>query len=77
MGADAAGGREAGLYSSKLGKKKYRESFLRLEARGEALLSTQSEPDRWGDEPTGETYRERFERLTDPADRHRELRGRA
>ncbi|MFF3351082.1 hypothetical protein ACFYWN_00340 [Streptomyces sp. NPDC002917] len=66
--------REAGLYSSELGKKDYRESFLRLEARREALLSTPSEPDRWEDEPTGETYRERFERLADPSDRNKELR---
>lgn len=66
--------REAGLYSSELGKKEYRESFLRLEARREALLSTPSEPDRWEEEPTGETYRERFERLTDPAARNKELR---
>ncbi|MFE9861232.1 recombinase family protein [Streptomyces sp. NPDC005506] len=66
--------REAGLYSSELGKKEYRESFLRLEARREALLSTPSEPDRWEDEPTGETYRERFERLADPGDRSKELR---
>jgi site-specific DNA recombinase len=66
--------REAGLYSSDLGKKEYRESFRRLEARREALLSAPSEPDRWEDEPTGETYRERFERLTDPADRNKELR---
>jgi site-specific DNA recombinase len=66
--------REAGLYSSELGKKEYRESFLRLEARREALLSTPSEPDRWEDEPTGETYRERFERLAEVADRNKELR---
>jgi site-specific DNA recombinase len=66
--------REAGLYSSELGKKEYRESFLRLEARREALLSTPSEPDRWEEEPTGETYRERFERLTDPAARNKELK---
>lgn len=66
--------REAGLYSSELGKKEYRESFLRLEARREALLAVPNEPDRWVDEPTGETYRERFERLTDPAARNKELR---
>ncbi|MET7828517.1 recombinase family protein [Streptomyces sp. NPDC005386] len=66
--------REAGLYSSELGKKEYRESFLRLEARREALLSTPSEPDRWEDEPTGETYRDRFERLAEVADRNKELR---
>ncbi|MFF1593289.1 zinc ribbon domain-containing protein [Streptomyces sp. NPDC058286] len=66
--------REAGLYSSELGKQEYRESFLRLEARREALLSAPREPDRWEDEPTGETYRERFERLTEVADRNKELR---
>ncbi|MET7837730.1 recombinase family protein [Streptomyces sp. NPDC005356] len=66
--------REAGLYSSELGKKEYRESFLRLEARRDALLSTPTEPDRWEDEPTGQTYQARFERLTDPADRNKELR---
>lgn len=66
--------REAGLYSSEAGKKEYREAYLRMEAKREALLALPSEPDRWEETPTGETYRERWAQLTSSADRNKQLR---
>ncbi|MGB9998344.1 recombinase family protein [Streptomyces pseudogriseolus] len=66
--------REAGLYSTEAGKKEYREAYLRLEAKRETLAALPVLPDRWEETPTGETYRERWERLTSAAERNKELR---
>ncbi|MGW8796657.1 recombinase family protein [Streptomyces sp. NPDC055775] len=66
--------REAGLYSTEAGKKEYRQAYLRLEAKRETLAALPVLPDRWEETPTGETYRERWERLTSAADRNKELR---
>jgi site-specific DNA recombinase len=66
--------REAGLYSSEAGKKEYREAYLRMEAKREALLAMPVQPDGWEETPTGETYRERWERLPSSAERNAELR---
>ncbi|MFD9619166.1 recombinase family protein [Streptomyces virginiae] len=66
--------REAGLYSSELGKKEYREEYLRLEAKREALAAMPVVPDRWEEIPTGQTYRDRWAELTSPAEKNKELR---
>ncbi|MEU7077343.1 recombinase family protein [Streptomyces sp. NPDC046409] len=66
--------REAGLYSSELGKKEYREEYLRLEAKREALAAMAVVPDRWEETPTGQTYADRWAELTSPAEKNKELR---
>jgi site-specific DNA recombinase len=66
--------REAGLYSSELGKKEYREEYLRLEAKREALGAMPVVPDRWEEIPTGQTYADRWAELSSPADKNKELR---
>ncbi|MFD3661104.1 recombinase family protein [Streptomyces sp. NPDC058659] len=66
--------REAGLYSSELGKKEYREEYLRLEAKREALASMPVVPDQWEETSTGQTYRDRWAELTSPAEKNKELR---
>ncbi|MGW5097796.1 recombinase family protein [Streptomyces nodosus] len=66
--------REAGLYSSELGKKEYREEYLRLEAKREALGAMPVVADRWEEVPTGQTYADRWAELSSPADKNKELR---
>ncbi|MCY0941303.1 recombinase family protein [Streptomyces antarcticus] len=66
--------REAGLYSSELGKKEYREEYLRLEAKREALAAAPVVPDRWEEIPTGQTYAHRWAELASPAEKNKELR---
>ncbi|MCX4655542.1 recombinase family protein [Streptomyces microflavus] len=66
--------REAGLYSSELGKKEYREEYLRLEAKREALGAMPVVPDRWEEIPTGQTYADRWEEITSPAEKNKVLR---
>ncbi|MET9748939.1 recombinase family protein [Streptomyces ardesiacus] len=66
--------REAGLYSSELGKKEYREEYLRLEAKREALAAMPVVPDRWEEIPTGQTYADKWAELSSPAEKNKELR---
>ncbi|MGQ4472863.1 recombinase family protein [Streptomyces violaceoruber] len=66
--------REAGLYSSELGKKEYREEYLRLEAKREALATMPVVPDRWEEIPTGQTYADKWAELSSPAEKNKELR---
>ncbi|GAA1571632.1 recombinase family protein [Streptomyces globosus] len=66
--------REAGLYSSELGKQEYRETYKRLDARREQLMAQPTRPARWEEIPTGETYRERWAKLSTQHDKGRELR---
>ncbi|MFC5216168.1 recombinase family protein [Streptomyces coerulescens] len=66
--------REAGLYSSELGKKEYREEYLRLEAKREALAAMPVVPDGWEEIPTGQTYADRWAELSAPAEKNKELR---
>ncbi|MDQ0793718.1 DNA invertase Pin-like site-specific DNA recombinase [Streptomyces sp. B1I3] len=66
--------REAGLYSSELGKREYREEYLRLEAKREALSAMPVVPDRWEEIPTGQTYADRWEEINSPAEKNKELR---
>jgi site-specific DNA recombinase len=66
--------REAGLYSSELGKKEYREEYLRLEAKREALSAMPVVPDQWEETPTGQTYRDRWAELASSAEKNKELR---
>ncbi|MEU5809443.1 recombinase family protein [Streptomyces sp. NPDC047718] len=66
--------REAGLYSSELGKQEYRETYKRLDARREQLMAQPTRPDTWEEIPTGETYRERWAKLLTQHEKGRELR---
>ncbi|MER5204884.1 recombinase family protein [Streptomyces sp. NPDC002825] len=66
--------REAGLYSSELGKQEYRETYKRLDARREQLMAQPTRPDNWEKIPTGETYRERWAKLSTQHEKGRELR---
>lgn len=66
--------REAGLYSSELGKGEYRETYKRLDARREQLMAQPTRPDTWEELPTGETYRERWANLSTPHEKGKELR---
>ncbi|MFJ5712015.1 recombinase family protein [Streptomyces sp. NPDC093105] len=66
--------REAGLYSSELGKQEYRETYKRLDARREQLMAQPTRPDTWEEIPTGETYRERWAKLSTQHEKGRELR---
>lgn len=66
--------REAGLYSSELGKQEYREAYKRLDARREQLIAQPTRPDTWEEIPTGETYRERWSTLSTQHEKGRELR---
>ncbi|MFE1587277.1 recombinase family protein [Streptomyces sp. NPDC058737] len=66
--------REAGLYSSETGKQEYRESYARLDAKREQLMSLPTRPDTWEEVPTGETYRERWAQLSTDEEKGKELR---
>ncbi|MGD9485056.1 recombinase family protein [Streptomyces sp. TRM70308] len=66
--------REAGLYSSELGKQEYRKAYKRLDARREQLIAQPTRPDTWKEFPTGETYRERWSTLSTQHEKGRELR---
>ncbi|MET8327676.1 recombinase family protein [Streptomyces sp. NPDC005181] len=66
--------REAGLYSSELGKQEYRDTYKRLDARRAQLMAQPTRPDTWEEIPTGETYRERWAKLTTQHEKGRELR---
>lgn len=66
--------RTAGLYSGEDGSREFRQMYRRLEDQRTALKSQPSRPDAWILEPTGETYRQRWESLVTPADRGSELR---
>ncbi|MET9705088.1 recombinase family protein [Streptomyces griseus] len=66
--------REAGLYSSELGKQEYRETYKRLDARREQLTAQPTRPDGWEEIPTNETYRERWAKLSTQHEKGRELR---
>jgi site-specific DNA recombinase len=66
--------REAGLYSSEPGKQEYRETYMRLEARREQLIAQPTRPDTWEEIPTGETYRERWAKLSNQHEKGKELR---
>ncbi|SCF94611.1 recombinase family protein [Streptomyces sp. Ncost-T10-10d] len=72
--ADLREDREAGLYSSELGKQEYRETYKRLDARREQLLAQPTRPDAWEEIPTGETYRERWSKLSTQHEKGKELR---
>ncbi|MEV6572095.1 recombinase family protein [Streptomyces sp. NPDC051577] len=66
--------REAGLYSSELGKQEYRETYKRLDARREQLMAQPTRPDSWDEIPTNETYRERWAKLSTQHEKGKELR---
>ncbi|MFD7625723.1 recombinase family protein [Streptomyces sp. NPDC059851] len=66
--------REAGLYSSELGKQEYRETYKRLDARREQLMAQPTRPDGWDEIPTNETYRERWAKLSTQHEKGKELR---
>jgi DNA invertase Pin-like site-specific DNA recombinase len=66
--------RAAGLYSGEQGTADYRKMYLDLEAKRNKLNAEPSEPDRWEDVPTGETYRERWATLETAAERAAEYR---
>ncbi|PWK70243.1 site-specific DNA recombinase [Streptomyces sp. CG 926] len=66
--------REAGLYSSELGKREYRETYKRLDARREQLMTQPTRPDGWDEIPTNETYRERWAKLSTQHEKGKELR---
>jgi site-specific DNA recombinase len=66
--------REAGLYSSETGKQEYRESYARLDAKREQLMSLPTRPDTWEEIPTGETYRQRWAQLSTDEEKGKELR---
>jgi site-specific DNA recombinase len=66
--------REAGLYSSETGKQEYRESYARLDAKREQLMSLPTRPDTWEEIPTGQTYRQRWAQLSTDEEKGKELR---
>ncbi|MFE5510031.1 recombinase family protein [Streptomyces sp. NPDC056529] len=66
--------REAGLYSSELSTQEYQETYKRLDARREQLMAQPTRPDTWEEIPTGETYRERWSKLSTQHEKGRELR---
>lgn len=66
--------RQAGLYSSETGKQEYREAYARLDAKREQLMSLPTRPDTWEELPTGETYQERWARLSTGEEKGKELR---
>lgn len=66
--------REAGLYSSELGKQEYRETYKRLDARREQLMAQPTRPDGWEEILTNETYRERWAKLSTQHEKGKELR---
>ncbi|QES55237.1 recombinase family protein [Streptomyces venezuelae] len=66
--------REAGLYSSELGKQEYRDTYKRLDARREQLMAQPTRPDGWDEIPTNETYRERWAKLSTQHEKGKELR---
>ncbi|MCY0939292.1 recombinase family protein [Streptomyces sp. H34-S4] len=66
--------REAGLYSSELGKQEYRETYKRLDARREQLMAQPTRPDTWEEISTNETYRERWAKLSTQHEKGKELR---
>ncbi|WP_033223685.1 recombinase family protein [Streptomyces virginiae] len=66
--------REAGLYSSELGKQEYRDTYKRLDARREQIMAQPTRPDTWEEIPTGETYRERWAKLSTQHEKGKELR---
>jgi site-specific DNA recombinase len=66
--------RAAGLYSSENGKRLFKEMWQRLEAQEEALAALPTREDEWIEEPTGETYRDRWNRLPSHKERNKELR---
>jgi site-specific DNA recombinase len=66
--------RQAGLYSSESGARTFRDMFAKLEAQEQTLRAMPSRADEWRDEPTGETYGERWAALEAAGERNRELR---
>ncbi|WP_146247267.1 recombinase family protein [Micromonospora arborensis] len=64
----------AGIFRGERGKAEFRQMYRSLEDRREVLEALPSEPDRWELEPTGQTYRERWESLSTVAERNREMR---
>ncbi|MFI6243961.1 recombinase family protein [Micromonospora sp. NPDC050795] len=65
---------DAGMFRGERGRAEFRQMYGALEARREALEALPSEPDRWELEPTGQTYRQRWESLTTVDERNREMR---
>ncbi|MFF4652399.1 recombinase family protein [Streptomyces sp. NPDC001380] len=66
--------RRAGLYSSEAGKEEFRNMWRKLEAQEESLAALPEREDEWIEEPTGETYRDRWDRLPSHKERNKELR---
>ncbi|TQJ56010.1 recombinase family protein [Streptomyces sp. SLBN-115] len=66
--------RRAGLYSSESGTKEFRQMYKRLEDQENALKALPAREDEWIEEPTGETYRDRWGRLPSHKERNKELR---
>lgn len=66
--------RTAGLYSSENGQKRFRDMWRKLEAQEEALKALPNRDDEWVEEPTGETYLDRWNQLPSHKERNKELR---
>ncbi|MFF7969124.1 recombinase family protein [Streptomyces sp. NPDC007903] len=66
--------RAAGLYSTENGKRLFQEMWQRLETQEEALAALPARQDEWIEEATGETYRDRWHRLSSHKERNKELR---
>jgi site-specific DNA recombinase len=66
--------RQAGIYSTPSMAVRFRTQFKKLGERREHLASLPSTPGHYRDVPTGETYRERWARLSSNAERNAELR---
>ncbi|MGC4904201.1 recombinase family protein [Streptomyces cyaneofuscatus] len=63
-----------GLYIGEEGAAEFRADYARLESKRAALRAQPTRPDTWEEHPTGETYRERWAKLTTPEQRSKELR---
>jgi DNA invertase Pin-like site-specific DNA recombinase len=66
--------RSDGLYASKSGSAAFKAMLMKLEAQAETLEAMPSRDDEWLEEPTGQTYRQRWEGLTTTQERNKELR---
>lgn len=72
--ADLADDRSRGLYASESGRRVYETQLNKLFAREEILRRQPVTESGWVEEETGVTYRERWESLSSPAERNKELR---
>lgn len=66
--------RDAGMFKSPSEVERYRRRFKNLSQRRDRLTALPTEPGHWREIPTGETFKERWARLTTDAERNAELR---